>query len=905
MILHRISVENWRKLREPVEIGPLSDGVNVIYGPNEVGKTTIMDAICRGFYDRHNTAGDVMKSRQPWGSTLGPTVTIEFSEAGQRYRLKKRFLDDPHAELSVHREGTWEQLSQGRTADEKITELVFGDQTGRGLSKPEHWGLGQVLWAQQGSAARLEVGNGQQARLREALEITLDSTQGESIEQAIADRYRETYTPGGRLRSGQANKAEVLELQEQYEDTSRQVKELKRQRNELEDLAHKLDSTEDAYQQTLNELRQAEEDLSAARKELDSLQASQREYERLESEARNTKATWQSLNDHVNRIAEARGRLSQAEEDLQKRQEIHKQASEPLEEILGQHDKQRAICEQLRDDLRHAEKAMKSAERVVRWLTAGEQMADLTKRLERSRKQPKQLEGARQDLEELVAPDAKALKALRKLHRQVADKQAEVDAASLTIRLEPEHELTIEVDADGEAQPPRKIDESTELRALSNMGLHIADVGRLTIRAGQSDAATLAEELGDLKAKWARESSPFGEADLGKLEELAFRREQMSHSVRQLEEQMDEAEDADALAEQVTQIEAERAGLLAEDAGLDRCELDLSAAKQVTQEARDAAEETGQALEGAEALMGDLAKNLEKARKQESEAASGVNEARAVLEHLQDEVRRLEEEDGLTVEQRRKNLTESRQAMDAANQRLDGAERPPVEGLADDVETLEATARGLRQERSRQERRIGSLEQEVKQAGGKGLYSLYVEAAERMDALERRYARARRDAEAISLLNETLQKHKRNVFEAMLKPVRSIVLTSMQEMIGPSYDYVDFDDHLQPTAVQPAARDGVQAAIDDLSYGTREQLMLLIRLALARLLGRGGDRQCVILDDPLVNTDRTRQRAALRIMERAAQDAQILIFTCHSIAYEGLAESCRFSMEGNADAPPA
>ena len=32
MILHRISVENWRKLREPVELGPFSDGVNVIHG---------------------------------------------------------------------------------------------------------------------------------------------------------------------------------------------------------------------------------------------------------------------------------------------------------------------------------------------------------------------------------------------------------------------------------------------------------------------------------------------------------------------------------------------------------------------------------------------------------------------------------------------------------------------------------------------------------------------------------------------------------------------------------------------------------------------------------------------------------------------------------------------------------
>ena len=64
--------------------------------------------------------------------------------------------------------------------------------------------------------------------------------------------------------------------------------------------------------------------------------------------------------------------------------------------------------------------------------------------------------------------------------------------------------------------------------------------------------------------------------------------------------------------------------------------------------------------------------------------------------------------------------------------------------------------------------------------------------------------------------------------------------------------------------------------------------MLLIRLALARLLGAEDDRQCVILDDPLVNTDRRRQRAALRTLQQVAQYTQISVFTCHPVAYEGV-----------------
>ena len=77
------------------------------------------------------------------------------------------------------------------------------------------------------------------------------------------------------------------------------------------------------------------------------------------------------------------------------------------------------------------------------------------------------------------------------------------------------------------------------------------------------------------------------------------------------------------------------------------------------------------------------------------------------------------------------------------------------------------------------------------------------------------------------------------------------------------------------------------AEIEDLSFGTREQLMFLVRLSLGRLLSRAKElgRQCVILDDPLVNTDPARQRAALRIIEEAATETQVIVFTCHPTSY--------------------
>ena len=57
MKLCSVRVESWRCLREAVELADLGPGLNLVFGPNEAGKSTLLDAICRGFYDRHNTSG--------------------------------------------------------------------------------------------------------------------------------------------------------------------------------------------------------------------------------------------------------------------------------------------------------------------------------------------------------------------------------------------------------------------------------------------------------------------------------------------------------------------------------------------------------------------------------------------------------------------------------------------------------------------------------------------------------------------------------------------------------------------------------------------------------------------------------------------------------------------------------
>lgn len=75
---------------------------------------------------------------------------------------------------------------------------------------------------------------------------------------------------------------------------------------------------------------------------------------------------------------------------------------------------------------------------------------------------------------------------------------------------------------------------------------------------------------------------------------------------------------------------------------------------------------------------------------------------------------------------------------------------------------------------------------------------------------------------------------------------------------------------------------GRSLTVDVLSSGTREQLFLALRLALAGSYARRGVELPLVLDDVLVNFDAARSKSAAHVLrDFAKRGHQILVFTCH------------------------
>lgn len=74
---------------------------------------------------------------------------------------------------------------------------------------------------------------------------------------------------------------------------------------------------------------------------------------------------------------------------------------------------------------------------------------------------------------------------------------------------------------------------------------------------------------------------------------------------------------------------------------------------------------------------------------------------------------------------------------------------------------------------------------------------------------------------------------------------------------------------------------GKEKSIKDLSRGTREQLLLSLRLGLIEEYEKNSEPLPVVLDDILVNSDAQRTAIIADILKDFAKNRQVLFFTCH------------------------
>lgn len=122
MRLHRLRIANFAAIENvDVEFGP---GLNVLYGPNDLGKSTLVSAIRLGLLLPHTSTH--CDQYVGWTGGADPIVEMTFETAAQRiWRIRKQFGKTGSSLLQESRNGQdFDDVERGRKVDGKLREIL-------------------------------------------------------------------------------------------------------------------------------------------------------------------------------------------------------------------------------------------------------------------------------------------------------------------------------------------------------------------------------------------------------------------------------------------------------------------------------------------------------------------------------------------------------------------------------------------------------------------------------------------------------------------------------------------------------------------------------------------------------------------------------------------------------------
>lgn len=866
MRIRRIEVRNFRKLVGPVVIDQLRDGLTVIAGDNEDGKSTLLHALRAALFLKHKSS--VTDELLPFGSKVRPELRLDLELGGKPYSLFKAFCQNPRAEL-VTPTGKLEGLA----AEEELSRLLRFDtpQKANADPKSEHQGLCGLLWVTQGESFRNhQSASSLQRDLQSALEAEVGSVLtgeiGRKLLDVFRERYEQNFGKAGRPRE------ELRKAGEKVEQLASKLSELRRRLSEYESKVDLLGELRDKLRRyseagtletlkaellrdesALLSLHQREQALLAVRQDLAlSLQ-------RLDGERARQK-----------RRRDGREKLRVSEEELLRR-EVRIQASGiglVAEEELWRAAETRR--KQKSDEKKSVEAEVAALVRRVERRRLGAEHEELLARLAEAEALQARCSALSDALLKLPIDD-KQLAALQKQAAVVRDREVELQAVATLLELALVGPGPLVIDGqliDGRAAT-RLLTERTELELPGQL--------KLVISPGRTGAARLREALSQEQDKLELLLQKAGVGDLTAAEQEAVSRKAL----------LDEEKD---LAQRLSRLCPKGLATLREEA--------VRLGRQLAQLGEDI--EPSLPLEAIQRQLGERQQSLDALCRELVLLEEDVERKRLTVEKLRTEQASL---DGMLTQQRREVERDraqlAQEAADVSDAQLDAAvykQEQDAETKQNQAKTIEDELKtsdidGIRlsvtqrrdavDELGRQllglEQKAQELQIELRTLGQQALDEEVAETAATYERAKVELSHRQRQAEAIRLLYESMQTHDQRSREAYLLPLLRLCEPYLQAILPGCRLGLD-ETTLE---IKGLWRGEILEPFSSLSLGTREQLAVVVRLAVADLMAQRGQSVPLVLDDALTFCDDARFDRMLRLLRRGASRHQILLLTCH------------------------
>jgi uncharacterized protein YhaN len=155
------------------------------------------------------------------------------------------------------------------------------------------------------------------------------------------------------------------------------------------------------------------------------------------------------------------------------------------------------------------------------------------------------------------------------------------------------------------------------------------------------------------------------------------------------------------------------------------------------------------------------------------------------------------------------------------------------------------------------------------------------ELQEKIEQVEMRLRAMQDNADALKAAIESIVEVQDCYLRKILSPeLNSLAGEIIRKITANRYEEVEVEGDASGIRMNvkiPETKDLRSAAV--LSKGTIDQMYLVLKLALMRLLTRGGERLPLILDDVFATYDHERRRRTFEFLLNLSRDNQIILFT--------------------------
>lgn len=876
LIIHSLLIEDFRGV-ERLEIPALpANGVTVVYGENEAGKSSILDAL-RAALRWKGSANRKETRRLASLTTDRPAhVRLIASSGDCRFTIDRLYDRKKNDRLEIFEDGKTQRW-RGDEADERLHRL---------LNETVDTALMDALFVEQGdlsvSLAAAGIESVTQALDQSTHGGTAAGREEAALMAAAEKEYGQFFTEKGRPRGEWKNAAQELEQAELcVEKAEKDVSALEEARRRYVSLCAKKKWDEKA-------LKKARQELALQQTELAEAEAHQQRCETLKGRLK------EAMNE-----AEA---ASAALENAQKLQQVYEKQRAMVADIaehvavLKENVLSQTAAVQQVDKL--VEERSKDYQRAQAAENVEKRRAELERKLVRCRRLRSRValvEEIDKELAELdgrdarpPAPTAEQWEELKQLDSdlRVARRVAEQSSARLEISVRGSETACVRVNGvDQEIAPgstvPVLLTDGTSIAVGDVDAVYRSQVGedeRAVQREYESLRQASAAELerwGAITVEEVGERHRVAEIDRRRRSELRVRRRDiLVDEDGSLPEQRRERDALSAELAAAGWTEALENGVPPQREAADGDEtLDLHSAHdacEVAQRecmtARSRLSHLNRELAKVEERYEAAKQRLEELNAQRGEAESASDEVlvkgtRALLARRQEEYNAVK---GAAV-----SVVSARDSYDAA---------------AAKVESIEKRLRDMARE-------DGALAATF--AAARGAEDVRAHLCDERDRAAEHYESLARRAEAARVLRDTLRSHLESSRERYARPFRD----ALQRYASVVFDHdVDFDLDKKLSITARHMR-GVAVPLGELSGGAQEQIGVLQRFAIADIAALGKESIPVIIDDALGNTDAARLDAMARTFAAAGERRQVIVLTCAPERYDAVRSAVCYSMD--------